>query len=88
MRERCSTVHGVPRRHRGNRIPITIRLPFDLYREVSIRARARNWSMSDYIGWCVAKELSGKYVRTQTVTEQPNRDTTAVAEEWIEELSG
>jgi len=78
----------VPRRHRGNRIAITIRLPFDLYREVSIRARARNWSMSDYIGFCVAKELSGQYKRTEVVRETPVRDVTAVADEWIEELSG
>lgn len=77
----------MPRRSKGNRLPITIRLPFDLYREVAIRARGRNWSMSDYIGFCVAKELSGKYKRTETVTEQPNRDTRIIAEEWIEELN-
>lgn len=87
MPERCSTVRWVPRRHRGNRIPITIRLPFDLYREVSIRARARNWSMSDFIGFCVAKELSGSYVGKSHHASEV-KDVTAVADEWIEELSG
>lgn len=36
---------------------ITVRLPVDEYREVALRARARGWSLSDYIGWCVVKEL-------------------------------
>jgi hypothetical protein len=46
--------------HRGKRQQLTVRLPYDEYREVAIRARARGWSMSDYAGWCIAKELSGK----------------------------
>jgi hypothetical protein len=52
---------SVPQRYRGNRIALTIRLPYDLYREVAIRAGARNWSLSDYVTWCVARELSGKF---------------------------
>jgi hypothetical protein len=44
--------------HRGSRLQITVRLPVDEYREVAVRARARGWSLSDYIGWCVVKELS------------------------------
>ena len=39
---------------------LTVRLPVDEYREVATRARARGWSMSDYAGWCIANELSGK----------------------------
>ena len=39
---------------------MTVRLPYDEYREVASRARRRGWSMSDYVGWCVAKELTGK----------------------------
>lgn len=46
--------------HRGTRIQVTVRLPYDEYREVASRARRRGWSMSDYVGWCVAKELTGK----------------------------
>ena len=76
----------MPRRHRGNRIGLTIRLPFDLYREVAIRARARNWSMSDYVGYCVAKELSGQYKRSEVVREKPVADVSEIAEEWIETL--
>lgn len=78
----------MPRRHRGNRIGLTIRLPFDLYREVAIRARARNWSLSDYVGYCVAKELSGKYKRAESVSVVPVRDVVEIAEEWMETLDG
>jgi len=52
-------------RHRGARIQMTVRLPPDEYREVSIRARGRGWSMSDYVGWCVAKELRPNNARLQ-----------------------
>lgn len=46
--------------HRGRRVQATVRLPFDEYREVAVRARARGWSMSDYIGWCVARQLGNR----------------------------
>ena len=77
----------MPRRHRGQRIALTVRLPFDIYREVAIRAKARNWSLSDYVAWCVAKEISGKYV-PKRVTVPANNHANEVADEWIEELSG
>lgn len=50
----------MPMQHRGTRIQMTVRLPYDEYREVAARARRRGWSMSDYVGWCVGKELTGK----------------------------
>ena len=46
----------MPRRARGPRIALTIRLPFDLYREVGLRAEARNWSMSDFVAYCVERD--------------------------------
>ena len=46
--------------HRGRRVQATVRLPVDEYREVATRARARGWSMSDYIGWCVAQQVRPK----------------------------
>jgi hypothetical protein len=45
------------RMHKGDRIATTVRLPYDEYRECAVRAKARNWSMSDYIGYCVTREL-------------------------------
>ena len=66
---------------------MTVRLPFDMYREMNVRAEARNWSMSDYVAWCVAKELSGKYVQTKVTTAHNSRSS-EVASEWIEEMSG
>ena len=80
-------VHRMPRQNRGARIALTIRLPFDVYREVSVRAKARNWSMSDYVAWCVAKEISGKYVPSRVGTPTNSR-ASAVAAEWMDELTG
>jgi len=79
-------VHRMPRQNRGARIALTIRLPFDVYREVSVRAKARNWSMSDYVAWCVAKEISGKYIAKERVTTPHNNRASALAEDWIETL--
>lgn len=53
---------GMP--HRGRRVQATVRLAFDDYREVAVRARARGWSMSDYIAYCVSKELLPSSGRT------------------------
>jgi hypothetical protein len=77
----------MPRMSRGPRIPLTIRLPFDLYREVSIRAKGRNWSLSDFVAYCVAKEISGKYPASR-VTVPNNSHAAQVAEEWMETLDG
>lgn len=43
--------------NRGPRLQVTVRLPYDEYREVARRARSRNWSLSDYIGYCIGKEI-------------------------------
>lgn len=40
----------------------TVRLAYDDYREVALRARARGWSINDFIAWCVAKQVSPKGV--------------------------
>lgn len=50
----------MPNVSRGPRIAITVRLPFDEYREVARRARNRRWSMSDYVGYCISRELRGR----------------------------
>lgn len=75
---------AVPRRARGNRIALTIRLPYDLYREVAVRAKARNWSMSDYVAFCVARELSGKY---RPANRPPGQAALNAARDlsWVEE---
>lgn len=46
--------------HRGRRIAITVRLPYDEYREMASRARGRGWSLSDFIGFCVRREMGVK----------------------------
>jgi hypothetical protein len=58
---------------RGPRIPITVRLAVDDYREVAVRARGRNWSLSDYIGWCVAQQLNPKAKQNASHTPTPYR---------------
>lgn len=41
--------------------------------------------MSDYVAWCVAKEISGKYVATKVTVPHNNR-ASELAEDWIESL--
>ena len=53
----------------------TVRLPLDDYRECAVRAAARNWSMSDYIGYCVARELDPKK-RNAKVTNRLSPNST------------
>ena len=50
---------AVPMPARGPRLAATTRLHYDDYREMTVRAKARGWSISDYIAWCVARELRG-----------------------------
>lgn len=42
---------------RGRRIRVTARLPYDEFREASIRQQRLGWSMSDFIAYCVRREL-------------------------------
>lgn len=58
----------MPSAHRGKRIACTVRLPFDEYREVVLRAQKRRWSISDYIGYCVEREIIGRPVEARTPT--------------------
>ena len=44
---------------RGKRIPCTTRLSYDEYREVVKRAKARGWSISDYLAYCARREILG-----------------------------
>jgi hypothetical protein len=49
-------------------VPLTIRLPYDVYREVAARSRSREWSMSHYVTHCVRRELgSAKRARPTRV---------------------
>jgi hypothetical protein len=43
----------MPQPHKGRRVRMTVRLPYDLHAEASQRAAARKWNMSDYVAWCV-----------------------------------
>lgn len=61
-------MNHMPMPHRGQRVALTIRLPYDEYREVAVRAKGRGWSMSDYIGYCVGREVKSK-AHKQRVTE-------------------
>jgi len=42
---------------KGHRIALTIRLPYDDYRKVAVRAKDRGWSLSQYVAYCVGLEL-------------------------------
>lgn len=55
---------------RSPRMGITVRLPVEEYREVAARAKRRNWSMSDYIGYCVTRELKGANARPRKTHAQ------------------
>lgn len=76
--------NAMPMAHRGPRMPLTVRLPFDLYKEVAIRARARNWSLSDYVTYCVAREL-GTVMRRVDQTPPRSGPTLVPPLEWVEE---
>ena len=56
------------RMNKGKRVALTVRLPFDEYREVAVRARGRNWSLSDYVGFCVRRELDPKTRKSANVS--------------------
>lgn len=60
---------------------LTVRLPFELYREVALRAGARNWSLSDYVTFCVAREVSGRYRMNSGHLNLPNVREAM----WVEE---
>jgi len=75
----------MPRRARGPRIALTIRLPYDIYREVCVRAEARNWSLSDFVSFCVAKEISGKFRKTG-VNPMTGTHGHAAADDWFGRL--
>lgn len=47
----------MPMPHKGHRIALTIRLPYDDYRQVAYRAKGRGWSLSQYVAYCVGTEL-------------------------------
>lgn len=53
----------MPRPAKAGRIRITARLPFDVYREAARRATDKGWSMSDFIAYAVANEIT--YTRRQ-----------------------
>ena len=42
---------------KGHRVATTIRLPYDDYRDAVARARARGWSLSQYIAYAVGRDL-------------------------------
>jgi hypothetical protein len=53
----------MPMTPRGPRLRLTVRLPYDEAKEVFRRARARNWSVSDYVAFCIAREIGVKTAR-------------------------
>lgn len=42
------------------RVAITVRLPYDQYREVVARAQGREWSIAHYVSHCIGRELGSK----------------------------
>lgn len=75
----------MPTPYRGQRVPITVRLPVDEYREVCIRAKKRRWSLSDYIGYCVEREIIG---RGQADTRTLPKGDEALFRQYEEEPDG
>jgi len=43
-------------------------MPVDVFREASLRAGARRWNFSDYVAWCVEKEVG--MARLKALREQ------------------
>jgi hypothetical protein len=69
----------MPMPARGKRIRVTARLPPDDFREAATRARNRGWSMSDYVAYCVAREVGSRRAK-QHVSKTPLRYPTGVLE--------
>lgn len=46
----------MPQPYKGRRIALTVRLPVDLYTEASRMAARRQWSLSHFVAYCVARE--------------------------------
>lgn len=42
------------------KVAVTLRLPYDQYREVAERARKREWSINHYVSHCIAREIGRK----------------------------
>jgi hypothetical protein len=55
----------VPQPYKGRRIKLTVRLPYDVHAEAAVRAKARRWNMSEYVGWCVEQAVNPSRVRAQ-----------------------
>ena len=53
----------MPQVYKGRRVKLTIRLPHDVHQEAALRAAARRWDMSTYIGWCVENQQNPARVR-------------------------
>lgn len=48
---------GVPMPKKGVRARVTVRVPIDDFREAATRARSRRWSMSEYVAYCIEREI-------------------------------
>lgn len=47
-------------------VAITVRLPYDVYREVVARARTREWSLNHYLVHCIRGEIGLRTRRERT----------------------
>lgn len=61
----------MPQPSRGPRLRVTARLPVDVFREAALRASQRGWSMSDYISFCVSREIQGQKKPSRVATGTP-----------------
>ncbi|HET6896882.1 MAG TPA: hypothetical protein VFK70_00975 [Vicinamibacteria bacterium] len=48
----------MPQPYKGRRVKMTIRLPYDVHEEAASRAAARRWNLSQYVGWCVERQIN------------------------------
>lgn len=48
----------MPQLHKGRRVALTTRLPYDLAGQVAIRAQQKRWSVSQYLVYCVERALA------------------------------
>jgi poly(3-hydroxybutyrate) depolymerase len=62
---RCATRHAasVPPLSKGTRLPVTIRLAPALHGAAAAQAKARRWSLSQYVEFCVEEQLRVDQVR-------------------------
>jgi len=61
----------MPMPSKGRRTRATVRLPYDVAAAAAIKAKARRWSMSEYIAFCVERALAADARRGPNGSKEP-----------------